>query len=45
MSKFDYVVANRTGELDQTAADIRAIILAEKLCAHPREVRFLQEVT
>ncbi len=45
MSKFDYVVANRDGELDQTAADIRAIILAEKLRTHPREVRFLQEVT
>ncbi len=45
MSKFDYIVANRDGELDQTAEDIRAIILAEKLRTHPREVRFLQEVT
>ncbi len=41
MSKFDYVVVNREGQLDKTAEDIEAIIRAEKLRTHPRVVRFL----
>jgi guanylate kinase len=41
LSKFDYVVVNRDNELEQTVCDIEAIIRAEKLCAHPRVVRFL----
>jgi guanylate kinase len=41
MPKFDYVVANRDEALDETVADIEAIIRAEKLRAHPRVVRFL----
>ncbi len=41
MENFEYVVQNREGELDHTAADIEAIIRAEKLCTHPRVVRFL----
>ncbi len=41
MTKFDYVVINREGELDRTAEDIESIIRAEKLRTHPRVVRFL----
>ncbi|MGB8645311.1 MAG: guanylate kinase [Anaerolineae bacterium] len=41
MSKFEYVVQNREGELDRTASDIEAIIRAEKLRTYPRVVRFL----
>ncbi len=42
MPLFDYVVPNREERIDQTVADIEAIIRAEKLKAHPRRVRFLE---
>lgn len=38
--KFDYVVPNYDNHLDRTVDDILAIIRAEKLRAHPRQVRF-----
>ncbi len=41
MSKFEYMVQNRDRHLDETVDDIQAIIRAEKLKTHPREVRFL----
>lgn len=41
MPKFDYVVINRDGELDRAVNDILAIIRAEKLRTHPREIRFI----
>lgn len=40
LSKFDYVVVNREDALDETAREIEAIISAEKLRAHPRQVKF-----
>jgi guanylate kinase len=43
MDRCDYVVLNRTGQLDQTANDIEAIIRAEKLRVHPRIVKFDEE--
>ncbi len=38
LSLFDYVVVNKQGEIDQTVAQIKAIITAEKCRATPREV-------
>ena len=35
---FDYVVLNRQGELERSAADIQAIITAEKCRVEPREI-------
>ena len=35
---FDYVVLNRQGELEKAAADIQAIITAEKCRVEPREI-------
>ncbi len=35
---FDYVVINRQGRINQVAADIAAIITAEKLRVNPREI-------
>jgi guanylate kinase len=37
---FDYCIYNQNSHLDATVNDIMAIIRAEKLRAHPREVRF-----
>jgi guanylate kinase len=41
MSKFDYVIKNRDGQLDRTVDDIFAIIRSEKLRAQPRRLSFL----
>lgn len=41
MWKFDYIVVNRDEQLNKTVEDIRAVIRAEKLRAHPRLVKFL----
>jgi guanylate kinase len=41
--KFDYTVVNRDGHLDETVADIEAIIRAEKLRSHPRVVKFFKD--
>ncbi len=38
MAEFDYLVVNRTGELDKAIADIEAIITAEKCRISPRNV-------
>ncbi|HTY82225.1 MAG TPA: guanylate kinase [Dehalococcoidales bacterium] len=38
LSIFDYIVVNREGKIDQTIADIRAIIAAEKCRVAPREI-------
>jgi guanylate kinase len=35
---FDYIVVNRSGEIEKAVADIQAIIAAEKCRATPREV-------
>lgn len=37
---FDYCLRNYDSHLDQTVDDIMAIIRAEKLRTHPREIRF-----
>jgi guanylate kinase len=39
ISKFDYVVPNATGKLEQTVDTILSIIVAEKHKTHPRRVR------
>ena len=39
ISKFDYVVPNATGKLEQTVDIIQSIIVAEKHKTHPRRVR------
>jgi guanylate kinase len=39
---FDYCLRNEDSHLDHTVEDIAAIIRAEKLRTHPREVRFKQ---
>ncbi len=38
LSLFDYIVVNRQGEIDRAAADIEAIIAAEKCRVAPREL-------
>ena len=38
LSLFDYIVVNRQGEIDRAAADIEAIITAEKCRVAPREL-------
>jgi guanylate kinase len=38
--EFDYCLRNYDNQLDQTVDDILAIIRAEKLRTHPRQVRF-----
>jgi guanylate kinase len=39
LSIFDYIVVNREGKIEQTIADIRAIIAAEKCRVAPREIK------
>jgi guanylate kinase len=39
LSMFDYVVVNREGKIEQTIADIKAIIAAEKCRVAPREIQ------
>jgi guanylate kinase len=39
LSDFDYVVVNRSNELDETVEEIEAIITAEKGRVHPRKIR------
>ncbi|HST05250.1 MAG TPA: guanylate kinase [Chloroflexia bacterium] len=39
VSDFDYVVVNKSQALDETVAQIEAIILAEKCRVHPRKIR------
>lgn len=36
LSKYDYVIVNRTGQLDETVATLRAIMLAEHCRVKPR---------
>ena len=38
LSRFDYVVVNREGEMDRAVADIKAIITAEKCRVNPRGI-------
>ncbi len=38
LSLFDYIVLNKTGEIDQAVSDIKAIITAEKCRVIPRQV-------
>ncbi|MBI2862454.1 MAG: guanylate kinase [Chloroflexi bacterium] len=38
IASFDYVVVNYDGRLDETVANIKAIIVAERLRVHPRRV-------
>jgi guanylate kinase len=39
LSDFDYVVVNRSNELDETVEEIEAIIKAEKCRVHPRRIK------
>ncbi len=39
LSDFDYVVVNRSNELNETVEEIEAIIKAEKCRVHPRRIR------
>lgn len=38
LARFDYVVINREGEIEQAVADIKAIVTAEKCRVKPREI-------
>ncbi len=38
LSLFDYIVLNKTGEIDQAVSDIKAIITAEKRRVTPRQI-------
>jgi guanylate kinase len=42
LSDFDYVVVNRSNELDETVEEIEAIIKAEKSRVHPRKIRLAE---
>lgn len=42
LSDFDYVVVNRSNELDETVEEIKAIIDAEKRRVHPRRIRLAE---
>ena len=42
LSDFDYVVVNRSNELDETVEEIEAIIKAEKSRVYPRRIRLAE---
>ncbi len=43
LSSYDYVVVNHDGQLDRAVAEVRSIIVAERLRVHPRRAEMLEQ--